>query len=427
MPTLLLALFLAQTVVPTKVVDPTLPSQAVTTSKLGLRRTLDVNPPPYALTAFGEARVAQPYTLLDLVNKYGIDPIELDTQVSGGGAVTAVRAQSAITLTVTAASGDAARLRTNTYYRYQAGRGQRFTQTVYLTANAGASANQAVRWGYFDANDGLFWQRTGGALFFCQRSSTSGSPVDSCQAVTLPAGADLTKGSIYEVAFQWLGVGTVRAWWNGTEVLVRDNANTLAAPYMRTADLPLSWEVVNAAAAQAATLTVICANVTSQGGSDAPEYGFAAARMAFKTGIGATDVPIIAIRLASTYNTVDNRMVVIPHVVRAANESGRSEARVYLNPTTLTGPSWVAVGAPSGVEYDISATAFTGGTLVATCAMPVTAAACVIDMSHYWSVNARKLRRSAFAGTSDVLLVVGHNEAGATSSIKANIEWTEIR
>lgn len=388
---------------------------------------LTVAPTPYATTAFGEARVAQPYTLLDLVNKYGRDAFELDTQTAGGGAVANVLPESAIRLSVGTGTTDAARLRTNTFFRYQAGRGQRFTQTVYLSAAAGAAANQAVRWGYFDANDGLFWQRSGGVTSFCRRTSTSGAPVDTCTAITLPLGADLTKGSIYEVGFQWLGVGTVTAWWNGTRVHEVAYANSLSAPYMRTADLPLSWEIVNTGAgASAASITVICANVTVQGGSDAPEYAFAISR-AFKTGIGATEVPILAIRLASTLGGVDNRSVVLPHFVRAQNASGRASFRVILNPASLTGASWVAADATSGVEYDVSATAFTGGREVSGGYLPTTTSEVYVGLEHFFAANALKLRRTAFAGTSDVLLIVGRSEAAGTAEIGARLEWTEIR
>lgn len=137
---------------------------ALTTDVTQVTNPWTVAPTEYAQTAFGEARVASPYTLLDLVSKYGLDARALDTQVAGAGTVTSVTNESAVRLAVSGAAGDAARVRTNVYWRYQAGRGQRVLQTVYMDAAAGASANQTVRWGYFDAGDGLFWQRNNGLV-----------------------------------------------------------------------------------------------------------------------------------------------------------------------------------------------------------------------------------------------------------------------
>ncbi len=382
-----------------------------------------VAPPDYAQTAFGEARVAAPYTLLDLVNKYGIDSRALDTQVVGGGAVAAVTNESAVRLSVTTGATDVARVRTNTYWRYQAGRGQRVLQTLYLSANAGASANQTVRWGYFDASDGLFWQRVGGVTSFCRRTSTSGVATDVCSPVTLP-GVDLTKGSIYEIGFQWLGVGTVTAWWNGVEVVSLAHANTLGAPYMKTADLPLSWEIVNVGAADAASLTMICANVTAQGGQPPPEFGFTAERTTARS-VGVTALPLLSIRLAATFNGVDNRMIVLPHFVEVGNAKQPAWVGVYLNPT-LTGPAWVAAAAESGVEYDVTATATSGGTLLGSCYLPSATSRCTIDLTHIFRDNARVLRRTAFAGTSDVLVVAARRTGATNADVLAGIDWTEV-
>lgn len=407
---------------PIRVTDGT-STNTVTTTKGGTKRTLDTLPPPYNLSAFGEQRVAPPYTLLDLVNKYGRDPRQVDSQLVGGGTIANVTNESAIRIGVTAAAGDQSRLRTQAYWRYQAGRGQRILQTLYLSANAGASANQKVRWGYFDDSDGLFWQRSGGVTSFCRRTSTTGTPVDNCAAVTI-AGVDFTKGSIYEIGFQWLGVGTVRAWWNGTLITTLNFPNTLGAPYMKTADLPLSWEIVNTGAADVATLTMICANVTAEGGQAAPEFGFAVERPTALT-VSTTTIPVLSIRLASTFNAVDNRMVVLPHFVEAGNANQPAWVGVYLNPT-LTGAVWAAVDAASGMERDITATAVSGGLLVGSCYLSSSTDKCQIDLTHVFLNNARRMRRTAFAGTSDVLSVVSRRTSTVDASVFAGLSWTEV-
>jgi hypothetical protein len=198
---------------------------------------------------------------------------------------------------------------------------------------------------------------------------------------------------------------------------------------MRTADLPISWQVVNGAAPSPAgsSFLAVCGNVTVQGGEDPPEYGFGAERDAFLAGIGAAYVPLLAIRLASLINGVDNREVVYPTRVIVACETARTAYRLLLNPTTLTGAAFAAVGGGSGVEFDVAATGFTGGTYLSGGFLPNTADAAESYLTDIFRVNARKLRRSSITGVSDVLLVVGRNEAAGTATMRAGLQWVEVR
>mgnify|MGYP003646968856 FL=1 len=76
--------------------------------------------------------------------------------------------------------------------------------------------------------------------------------------------------------------------------------------------------------------------------------------------IGTTFKPLVSIRLASTALgavVIPNRVLVLP------TTSQNYEVALTRN-ATLTGASWVAVPSDSNVEYDVSATAVTGGTIV---------------------------------------------------------------
>lgn len=390
---------------------------------------------PYGITAFGEQRVATPYTLADLISKYGRNPIDLESAVVGAGTIVDVPTASGFRLAVSAAANDAALVRSSTYYRYQSGRGLKITQTGVLeTLPTGGTV---ARWGFFDGNDGIFWQYDTQGFAVVVRSSTSGAPVDTIvrqanwnvPAPPVDNGVfSVQRGNIYEIQLQWLGVGDVQFFINGNLVHTIHNANGLQVPYMRTADLPISWQIVNGAAPSpaGASFLAVCGNVTVQGGENPPEYGFGVERDAFGA-VAATYTPLLAIRLASTINGVDNREVVYPTRVIVSCETNRVAYRVLLNPATLTGAAFSAVGGGSGVEFDIAATAFTGGTYLTGGFLPNAQDALESALTDIFKVNARKLRRSSITGTSDVLLVVGRNEAGGAATMRAGLHWVEVR
>lgn len=391
---------------------------------------------PYQHTAFGEARVSLPYTLADIISKYGRNPLEVESFTSGSGAVADSVANSGFILSGGFGVAGSARVRSSSYYRYQSGRGMKVTHTIVLQVPP-AVPTEVARYGFFDDNDGIFWEWTADGLGFpvlnlVIRSSTSGVPVETrvlYANADSPVALDGTKGNIYEIQFQWLGVGNVQFFVNGSLVHTFRFPNTLVSPYMRTADLPIAWEVIQGPSSGFnVTMLCICGNVTVQSGQNPPEYGFGVERDAFLAGIGPAYVPLLAIRLAPTLNGVDNRSVIYPTRVIVSCETSRTAFRLLLNPATLTGAVFNPVGGNSCMQFDIAATAFTGGEYLTGDFLPGVTDSRNIGLSDVFSVNARKMRRSSFApGTSDVLLVVGRNEAGGTATMRAGLQWSEVR
>ena len=394
--------------------------------------------PPYNMDAFGGVRVSNPFTLYDMTNKYGIDTRELSVSSSGGATITSSLNDSGVGLTTTATSGSYARMRTNTWFRYQAGRGQRILQTV-VHRDAGQTG-QVRRWGYFDDNDGIYWMLSGTTFNIVRRTSTSGAPVEvvvSQSAFNIDKvdgtgqsglNVDFTKGNIYELQFQWLGVGNVELYINGVPCHTMRNPNTLANPYIKTAVLPLSWEVQNIAASVASSMLAICANVTSEGGQNPSAVTFGAYSVA-GTPVGsgiANEVPIIAIRLSQTFGGVDNRLTVLPKLLEMATTTKAAFFRVVMNPATLTGGTWQSVDAASGVEYNTGSTAFTGGQHIIRSYLPGSPSVNTTVLGPYFDQTSRKLRRDAFTGVSDVLLVVAYGDGGASTALPS-LTWDEIK
>jgi len=128
---------------------------------------------------------------------------------------------------------------------------------------------------------------------------------------------------------------------------------------MTTASLPVRYELISTG--PAATMRAICSTVMSEGGymnrSETRAIGTAL------TGKNLSDTayrPLVCLRMKST--ALDS--IVVP---TAFDVFGLQQAafvyQVILNPT-LTGASWTSAGTDSTVEYDLSATALSGGRVI---------------------------------------------------------------
>jgi hypothetical protein len=339
---------------------------------------LPISFPPTALDAFGRQRVSQPYTLFDSQNRYAADN-QFSTSTSGTGSSTFNTNQSSVSLAVTAGGVGSAVRQTFRNMLYQPGKGLLVLATFLMDNGTSANLNQKV--GYFNTQNGVFFQRTSGTNSFVLRTNTSGTPSDARAAAqstwngdkldgTGASGLtlDLSHPQILWMDFEWLGVGSVRCGFiiNGQYIVCHtfDTANTYGTTvYMTTAILPVRYEITTTTAAVAASMTQICSSVISEGGFEATSIEHVARRTSIFNNIdtAANFYPIVSIRLASTALGA----VVLPNRIQFQPTTLQNYELALLKNPTLTGASWVAVDSDANVQYDVSATAIaTAGTIV---------------------------------------------------------------
>lgn len=326
-----------------------------------------------AIDAFGRARSSSPYTLFDSQNRYEKNDLFAETTATGG-TVTYTANESTVNLNVTASSGSEVVRQTYRSFAYQPGKSLLVMNTFVMPT---ANANQRIRIGYFSTQNGIFLERDGTNVYITRRTYVSGTAVDTRVAQADWNGdklngsgdsgftIDLTKAQIFWQDFEWLGVGAVRSGFviDGKLVVCHTflNANSLTSVYMTTAILPIRYEITNTGASSSATLKQICSTVISEGGYE-KKVALNVARMTTaNTGISTTFVPLVSLRLASGRTGA----VVVPDgysVLPTATSAVTFEVVLVKNPT-LTGASWVA-SASNNVEQDLSATSYTGGTIV---------------------------------------------------------------
>lgn len=327
------------------------------------------------LDAFGRLRASEPYTIFDSKNRF-VKDAQFSESTAGGATITYTASQAAVNLNVTTASGDSAVRQSFRVMPYQPGKGLLILATFVM---ATATENLRQRVGYFNADNGIFFQLNNTTKSFVIRSSVSGSPSDSNSAAqsswngdkldgTGPSGLtlDLTKSQIFWTDIEWLGVGNVRCGFiiNGQYIICHtfQNANINNTVYMTTAVLPVRYEITTTGViGGAATLKQICSSVVSEGGYEQISQPQVARRDAALTGLGTTFVPLISIRLAATgYGAV-----IIPRTLNVFPASADDFEFVLVKNPTLTGtPAWNAVPSDATVEFDVAATGYTGGDIV---------------------------------------------------------------
>lgn len=327
-----------------------------------------------AVDAFGRARSSSPYTLFDSQNRYAKNDLWSETTATGG-TITYDANASTVNLNVTTSSGSEVVRQTFRSFSYQPGKSLLTFNTFVMPT---AQANQRIRLGYFSTQNGVFLERDGTTVYIVRRTFVSGAAVDTRVAQadwngdklngTGDSGftLDLTKAQILWEDFEWLGVGSVRVGFVIDGQIITShtfqNANNLTSVYMTTAILPLRYEITNTGAtAASATLKQICSTVISEGGYE-KKVALDVARMTtVNAAISTAFVPLVSLRLASGRTGA----VVIPDgysVLPTASSATTFEVVLVKNPT-LTGASWVATSS-SNVEADLSATSYTGGTIV---------------------------------------------------------------
>ena len=325
--------------------------------------------------AFGRLRVSNAFTLFDSNHRYS-ENSKWSSSTTGSSVVSVSHNsnESTIDMQVGTQSGDKIVRETKRVFTYQPGKSLLVLNTFCLSE---PKTYLRQRVGYYGENDGIYLEQENNSIYIVKRSSITGSPVntrvlqqnwnidaldgDGVSGYTL----DLTKSQILWSDFEWLGVGTVRVGFviNGQFIPIHAfhhaNQPGVTTTYMRTATLPIRYEIENTdATASSSTMKQICSSIISEGGFDKVAQEKFARRTAVKGSIGTTFLPLVSFRLKST--RLDS--VVIPSTVNfmgiAATGTSDYEVVLVRNGTLGGSPSWNTSDFEN-VEYDVAATSIT--------------------------------------------------------------------
>jgi hypothetical protein len=400
---------------------------------------------PMEIDAFGRLRISEPYTLGDYKHLYGLDPNFLDITANGGN-ITFQTDQACARLATTTTANSSAIHQTKFYHQYMPGK----SQLIYTTFNLyAATPGVTKRSGYYDNDNGVIFQQDGdGTLKFIIRTNTSGSPVDAeivsqanwnvdkCNG-TGPSGfnLDITKTQILFIELQWLGVGRVRVGFvhAGNFVVAHEfyHDNVLSVVYMSNPNLPVRCEIVSSGSNPAAYFDQICSTVLSEGGYVESGQNWSALNTTLRSLASGVSLPLFAIRLKDTFNTYENRMIVRldNYNIFSTKEPLTYQVIKLPNAAALTtGTAWVTVDTDSGVEYNIGATAYSGGDVIASGYVPASASGKegIANNANPSVAKKNYIVQNYTSTDSEIYMVYATNIGTTTTTAGVSMQWREI-
>lgn len=374
------------------------------------------NPQGAAIDAFARARVSSPFTLFDSDNRYR-ENAKFFNSLTGAASITHDANKSMIILNTTTASGDSALRETNRVFAYQPGKSLLILSSFVFSP---AKTNLRQRVGYFSTQNGIYLQLSGTELSIVLRSNVTGSVVETVvpqstwnmdtlngagkSKITL----DPSKAQLFFMDLEWLGVGSVRCgvFIDGIPIYFHSfhAANISTATYMTTAKLPGRFELTNiGAVVSPSAFGISCFAVISEGGYELRGSGISVQTpiLTPKTLTTAgTYYPVISIRLKSSFLDA----IVVPESISAFGNGTNAVLSYRLSVGgTLTGASFVSANANSSAEFDTSATAVSGGTVISTGFLATTNQSVQIANLFRDSFLKYQLERNSFTGTAVIL------------------------
>lgn len=391
-----------------------------------------------SMSEFGEQRVASGDNRFDIEFLYDKQPLLIDDISSGTGSATHNVNGRHIALAVGgAAIGAQGGMRADAWITYTPGSGQEIDVTGTLDA----------------ANVG------GGTAQVFLRSTVSGSTTIETIAqsswIAATSGVNWQFSQIFRVSFQSLRVGRIQfSMVRGglvTKVAEILNDNERITGFWQYANLPPYWKIYNVneggnktiaefgygdelngvgfryvwpSVQSGATSVAICGTVKSQGGGSLqslPGTPWITPILAAKT-VSTTLIPLLSVRVASTFNAISNRALVLPTGWTATTDQPINYALIYR--PALTGAAFAAIDATyNGVEYDNTATAITGGYrvdgdyLTGSSSNPRQAA----------GILERVIMSLGSTGTADILTLAAIRAGSSNASVVSYLKGKELR
>jgi hypothetical protein len=375
--------------------------------------------------AFGRLRVSQPYTLFDSQNRYAADN-QFDVAVTGTGTTSFLPNEAAVKMEVTGAGVGSVIRQSYRSMPYQPGKGLLVLATFVMDSSQSLNLTQRV--GYFNTQNGVFFQRIDGVYSFVLRSFVTGSVSDARTVNQADWNGDKldgtgesgytldpSKAQILWMDFEWLGVGSIRCGFiiNGQYIICHtfNNANEITNVYMTTAILPVRYEIFTTTSAVAASMKAICCSVVSEGGFEQTSIDHVARRTAVLGTIGSTFLPLVSIRLNSTALGA----VVLPNRLQVLPTTNQNYEVALIKNAELTGASWSNVATDTNVQFDVSATATANGSIVQTDYVTTSGAGGAGNLSAPTGYNWDLQLGVSLGNVSDTMTVAIRTVSGATT------------
>lgn len=266
----------------------------------------------------GRLKVSRHQNIYEADFEYGAQPLRWETLTANGGTSVHLPGQGGVRMRVPTTSGAVVIRQSRPYHRYQPGKTMFMASAVALGP---AQANNVQRVGFFDDNNGVFFEDGGPSTFnplgmaVVVRNDINGIPTDT--RIELPnwngdrgviRSLDWNRIQMLWVEYAWYGAGAVRwgVFVEGRPVVMHQigfgNRASQTLPWARTGNLPVRYEQRNVGTIAAQNDMIhYGVSVLVEGGVDDQRgftyaYGPSAASPRRNVAAGATRFPVLSYR-----------------------------------------------------------------------------------------------------------------------------------
>lgn len=363
-----------------------------------------------------------------------------DELITGTGSATYDEYQSMVLLEVGSSAGDSVIRQTKRVQRYIPGR-QSEVSMVFRWFPIAAGVRR--RLGLFDDLDGMYFEDGGdGEFYVVIRRNTAGGTIENRVARedwnvdrldgTGPSGITAVPEAIQQVSieYEWYGAGQVEFNFiinnNKYPIHQFNHANIIDHTWAASASLPIRVELTNVTGESAGphyfwqgSHSFSTEGTTTLLGR---QKAVASPLTGYTLSAANTFYPVVAIRL----KTNALRSVVIPDFYAGATLDNTNVFIRVLEGTEVTGGTWISYDLESAVEYNLTGTALSGGTILDTVFVNATNQGNIYKLPER-GITQLNRRTTTTLGDTASTFVIAIAAANANKSGWASLGWIEVR
>jgi len=381
-------------------------------------RRVDINKTDIGHDAYGKTKVITDFSIWHGLFTFSIPPqmwIITEDEVEAQSSTEVLSESGMAKISCTANNGELRALVSKRHPRYQPNRGQNYASSMFLPD---PTADAVRDFGLLGHEDGVFFRlKADGELYAClQRDDV----LTKEELIIIPFDVDLEKGNLYDIQYQWRGVGNYKFFISNAEVgqseLVHEfsTLNTLIETSTQNAAIPIGFRIESLG--DAAEMFCGCVDVSSEGGNaDLLQYQSATGEE-----ITVTNAPIMAIRKPALYNgKVNTRDIMLGKIIVHSVKKSHMNVYVTRDPSALSIAvgGWVDVG--DGTVEKFAPVTSTDSTFDAGKAALVIRRA-IAAGTEVEAVNPLPNQIDFFLTHGDYFIITGETRAG---DMPATIEW----
>ena len=229
--------------------------------------------------------------------------------------------------------------------RYQPNRGHLFSTALWCP---NATADGVREWGLATIENGIYFRLKSDGLLYAVRDSGSAEAEETAIDTSGVSGFDVTKGNIYDIQYQWRGVGNYNFFINNTLVYTMNLLGTLSVLTIENPTLPVCYRAIRTNGT--VEMYVGCADITSENGMVDKEQYISAYSESVSV---ATNTPVIVMRNPLQADGMTNtRTSTLARI--SVNCSKKAVFKVWTSRTAgdITGATYKNIGGGSFLESD---------------------------------------------------------------------------